>query len=508
MKENFFLKHRLLLFILFLFFIFYIVAQYMSGIGLFFDIPAMFLGMINNASDSASNFIVFNDARVRMGNNFLVAIPFNFWWYLFDNSDIYDAIRVFASSYLFVHAFALIVNYLVALRTKRYDIAAVAFAFYFLLSVPNYIWIVRELHITILFYFAILSYFLSKTKLNSMDLIPIFLIIAYLFESFEITVFLGLIFFVATRKYAKRPVKDENIWYKIAIGFSLGLTCFYIPVRMLLIMSKGDLSFSQGITEWSMAIFNTFKYIVNTNSLIICLSLFIVLVAIFYKNKLTVKVASIFFSFLLFSLFVIYKITGFYPNPHIDLLNYTWALLLIFPLILFFIITDYMDIDMAKFNKYFFENLVIIACVFGVINLSCQIYSAYNHAKYVSYLENLLDKSKETIVYIPKEDIKKHKFLKFETCYGSMHKALFLSDDYVVDRIIAPTKAYPDYSKYCMEFSPYTHYSKEQNKLYVQTAPVNIKTKYWDVSPLVGEIQKYLSKEMKNRKMKNLKLKN
>ncbi len=494
MQENFFLKHKFLLFILFFFFVFYFVAQYISGLGLFFDIPAMFLGMISSVGDFASDFIVFYDSRVRMGNNFLVAIPFNLWWYLFGNSDIYSAVRVFASSYLLVHVFALIVNYLVALRTKRYDIAVVAFAFYFLLSVPNYVWIVRELHIAFLFYFAILSYFLSKTKLNCFDLIPIFLIIAYLFESFETTVVLGAIFFIATKQYAKHSDKYENIWHKIAIGLSLGFTCFYIPIRMLLIMFKGDLSFSQGIIEWSTAIFLTFENIVNTNSLIICLSLFIVLVSIFYKNKLNRISMSVSFLFIIIGLFVIYQKTGFYPEPHVDLLNYTWALMFIFPLILFFIITDYKGIDIGKFNKHFYENLFIIACVFGVINLSCQIYFAYNHTKYISYLENLLDNSTEKIVNIPKEDIESYKFLKYETCFGSMHKALFLSDDYIVDRIISPTKDYPDYSTYCMEVPPHTYYNKEQNRIYLQTSPVNIKTKYWDVSPLVEEIEKYHTK--------------
>ena len=194
-KENVFLRHKLLLILFFLSFLVFLICHYKYALGLYFDMPAMLLGNMSQ-DDTFSKFIVFPDRNIRYFTNFLVAIPFNIAILFVKNSSAINILKVFSLSYFVVHFLGLLINYLIAIRTKRYDIATICFAFYTFFSIQNAIWACREVHIAILFYFALLSYFLSKTKLGLKDFIPVLVLIIYLFEAFEITAIFGLILFV------------------------------------------------------------------------------------------------------------------------------------------------------------------------------------------------------------------------------------------------------------------------------------------------------------------------
>lgn len=153
-------------------FVFYITLFYKSAFCLHFDIPAMFLGLLLRDPDAHfSTYNIFADVKIRLFTNFIVAIPFNITTLFYKFNNLLDYLRLYATSYPIIHFTALILNFIIAKRTKRYDIA-------------------------VLFYFMILSYFLSKEKLNKTDLIPVSLLLIYLFESFETSIFFGIILFV------------------------------------------------------------------------------------------------------------------------------------------------------------------------------------------------------------------------------------------------------------------------------------------------------------------------
>ena len=98
--------------------------------GLFFDIPAMFLGCISGLDDNKIQFLVFNQNRVRFFNDFLVAIPLNFWINFIRPDKILSLLKIYSVSYFIVQIFALAVNCFIARRTKRFDILIMCFAFY------------------------------------------------------------------------------------------------------------------------------------------------------------------------------------------------------------------------------------------------------------------------------------------------------------------------------------------------------------------------------------------
>lgn len=484
-NENVFLKHKLLIGLFFISFFTFVFFHCKYSLGLYFDIPAMMLGNISQ-DDSFSKFIIFPDQNIRYFTNFLVAIPFNISMVFLKNTSAINILKAFSLSYLTVHFFGLLINYLIALRTKRYDIAAICFAFYTFFSVQNLIWTCREVHIAIFFYFALLSYFLSKTKLGLKDLLPIMLIIIYLFESFEITMVFGLLIFIFSILYTNKTREEINRWHKVLIGMSGLLMFLYIPIKTLFMSLSGHMNLSEGTNEWLTAAKITIENLFTTNSLITIFALISFLYILFQKQNLGEKGTTIIVSAAICLIFLLWKITGFIPRPMTELQNYSFVFWFIFPAVLTILMIDY---NKKQINPVFISNLIVISCITGVIGLCWQINTCFEFNKYISYLKKLISEKQETIITIPKEDFENHSFLSFNTCFGTMHKSVFLSDEYVIKKLIVPSKEYPDYTQYCMTGKEHNFYDAENDFLYIQTSPLRIKNKYWDISEIKDHIE-------------------
>lgn len=482
--------YKILLSCFIIFFILFLAYYYKYAMGLFFDIPAMFLGIMSRFDDNSFGFLMFQPNRVRLFNDFLVAVPLNIWSAFIKPDKILSLLKIYSLSYFLVHIFALTVNYFIAGRTKRFDIAVVCFAFYAIFCIPNAIWAVREVHIAVLFYFALLSYFLSETKLSYKDIVPVLLLLIYMFESFETTIVYCLILFVFSLFYARKEKEDKNVWFKVLIGTGSLFIVLYIPIKMLYFYWRGVLSFSQGSSEWLTASKMSLESMLNSNLIIPLFAVIGIVFILFYKKNSFIKSLIFYFVYISLILFVLYKRTGFITDPCLEMQNYSVVFWFMFPVILIILLIDYFKVDINKINPFLYRNLFILACITGIINLCWQINSAYSFGKYTDYLKNLIKSSAETIVYIPKEDLDKYKYMRYNTCFGVMHKALLLSETHLVDKVIFPGDYYNDYSEFCFDDINNTYYDKNRNMLYLQTTPIHIKTKYWDVSPIVNEFEK------------------
>lgn len=488
--QDIFFKHKFLLLILFTTFIIFMFFYTKNLEGTFFDIPAMFLAFFSPIHNNANAFIVYDDTRTRFLNNLLVAIPFNILFIFLKNTSLANLIRIYSVSYFIVPFFLLICNYFAARRTKRYDIAVIAFVFYFLFSIPNAVWAVRELHMTILGYFLILSYFLSKEKLGLKDLIPIGLLIIYLFESFETVMIFGLLLFISATFYIKKQ-DDDNSWFKALIGVGGLIAVIYTPIRMLIIkFNTGLLDFGSGLSEWIEASKITLLRLFDGNLLIPLFALPLIVFLFFYKKDINFKSACIGILYLIFALFVIYNKTHFIPDTNIELLNYSFALWLLFPTIIALILLDYFKIDIDKLNPSFYSNLLVVTCIFGVINLLWQINTSFYFQKSNNYLKDLINKSEETIITIPKEDIEKYNYiLRTNTCFGQSQRSVILNDDADNTKIIFPADYYEDYSQYCFADEENNYYVKENNIIVIQTTVSPLITKYWNLTKVAEKFE-------------------
>ena len=489
--DDFFIKNKFWVACFLLVFFVFVFAYWKNSVGLFFDIPASFATVMFQFDDNHNKFLIINQNRTRSFDDLLIAIPFNLIFNYIKNSSIIYLLKFWSSSYFIIHLFALIVMYISARRTKRYDIATIGFLFYSLLCIPNAIWAIREIHIAIPFYFALLTYFLSHEEFKLFDIILVFLLSIYMFESFETSAILGLMFFVFSNLYILRGNNNEDLWNKSIIGFFGILYAIYIPLRTLYLgmISKADIS--TGLEQWIDASIITFNNLFSGNLIITWFACLCVIIVLFYKKQLSIRNVLFFiFPIVLFVIITLYYKTKFIPDPKLELHYYSVVLWFIYPIFLLIILLDYFKIDISKYNKFVFSNLIIVACVFGILNLSWQIHSFYEFGKYEAYLKNLIAKSKNVVVNIPQSDLKKYTFLNNNMCFGTIIRGIFLTKKGQKAKIIFPSKYFCDYSIHCFDDYKHTYYDESKNILYLQTAAFKIKTKYWDLSNIVAAFKK------------------
>ena len=176
---------------------------------------------------------------------------------------------------------------------------------------------------------------------------------------------------------------------------------------------------------------------------------------------------------------------------HFELLNYSFALWLLFPTIIALILLDYFKIDIDKLNPSFYSNLLIVTCIFGVINLLWQINTTFYFQKSNNYLKDLINNSKETIITIPKEDIEKYNsILRINTCYGQSSRSIILNDNADNTKIIFPADYYNDYSQFCFADNENNFYVKDINVILIQTTSFPLITKYFNLTKVAEEFEK------------------
>ena len=121
--------------ILAIFYIIFLVTHYTNNLSLFFDIPSMFLTSFWLYEESNSSYMFFYaHDNIRLFSNMLLVLPFNLFGITLAKDSILALSNLFSLSYLIMHFVALVINFLVAKRTKRYDIAVIAFAFYLIFN--------------------------------------------------------------------------------------------------------------------------------------------------------------------------------------------------------------------------------------------------------------------------------------------------------------------------------------------------------------------------------------
>ncbi len=470
-------------------FVFYIVLFYKSAFCLHFDIPAMFLGLLLRDPDAHfTTYNIFADIKIRLFTNFIVAIPFNITTLFYKFNNLLDYLRLFATSYLIVQFTGLILNFVIAKRTKRYDIAVWAFFLYTFFTLPAMIWPVRELHIAVLFYFMILSYFLSREKLNKIDLIPVSLLLIYLFESFETSIFFGIILFVFAYLMTTKKENTTNSWIKTLIGTGGLLSSIYVVLKLIYLQFMQNIS-AAGLGTWINGSLCAFQNLLNGNFIITISFLILAVACIFYKKSLTWKSSVFFIPFISFLGYILYNKTGFFPDPNFELNYYSPLLWVLYPVVFLICYLDYKDIDINKFNKNFLGNLFLLSCICGILNLCWQINTCHNYEKYFLYLKNLVRNSKETITHIPPEDFKYFNFLRFNTCYGIIHKSLFLSDTKEIKTLMFPPEDTSDY--WCCAGDEYNYYDKEIDAIFMHGTRVKLISDYYDLTPIKEYYEKH-----------------
>ena len=142
--------------LLILTFITYIVTYWTNSVSLFFDIPSVFALLMDEPANKTKSYFFVSTLDVRLFSNILVSIPYNILYQFFKGGLLINLINSYTFSFLIIHFFALVLNFVLARKTKRYDIAIASWFVYFILSMPNMMWAIRECHMVVIFYFILL----------------------------------------------------------------------------------------------------------------------------------------------------------------------------------------------------------------------------------------------------------------------------------------------------------------------------------------------------------------
>ncbi len=490
------IEHIILSITFFICFITFIYLHIKFNEGLFFDQPATFTSVVGTTDENLNGFKVVFDERVRFFTNFLVAVIFNIFFVVYRtvsaNFSFLTTVSLFTASYYVVHICAILLNFLIAYRTKRYDIAVIGFLFYCLFSMPNMLWAIREIHISILLYFALLSYFLSRTKLTKIDVIPITLLLIYMFESVEQTLIFALLLNIFTCLYTVYK-KDENLMFKNYIGTVCFIVLLYIPIKLLLCYSH---LVSGGIEEYIYSAKWFFISMPRNITLLLLFSIPVIIVCCLYKNRFGIKsFICLFIYYILSSLYIINK-THLIHDSTDECSFFIGSIIFIFPIIFLILITDFFDISIDKNNKAIISNLFTIACIIGIFQLAWQIHGCFVFGQYVDYLKNLIKTTDEKIIQIPQEDYDNNNFLRLYSGFGIIHQSALLNPDKTVDKIIVPSPCRKEDTRWHEENN--TKYLEDREMSVLHTALYKDKhKKYIDVS----EITKYVEEEEKQNKL-------
>lgn len=479
MFKDFFLEHKKLLYTFIVSALILICISTFVHRSLFFDAPAMFMQFVNQENDYASYFMM-HEQRTRLFSNFLLALPYNLIMpFIPDN--LLTKMDLFCFSYQIALFGALIVNYFIAKRTKRYDIAALALVFYTFFYLPNSIWYVKELHFAIMMQFILLQYFLTKSEtLNITDYFLIAASALFCFESYENQIIFAITLSALSLFYVRKNIVNKKI--KLIIGLASIFIILYSIFKLFYAFETGsaNISFTDAFIEYKNAILITFKSLFTSCLIYSSAGIIICFATIFLKRKYNTIDYIIILLLFIISTIILGKNTGFIPNTGSELQYYMFAFLAFISVTAMLIIADIFGFDIK--NQYYYGNVIVTACIVGFFHILWQTNSCIYSYEYVNDFRKKLQSDKIVETWND-EDRNKRSFV-YDTCFGTELRSLILSPNRKIETILMESR------EYCSDIE--ISLDKEKDILYIHKIPIVLENKYWDLKNAALEIEEYL----------------
>lgn len=466
MLRDYFKEHKLFVLLFVLFSVILIGINACTHRSLMFYIPSTFIQILEQ-QDNYVPFFSYSNLAIKKFSDFLIVLPYNILVPFIPDIPL-NKIDLFAFSAHFSLLCALLLNYFIAKRTKRYDIVACAFAFYALFYIINSVSHIEEIHMTIMLQFILLQYFLTREKLSVYDYLIVGTTSVLCMASHETQFFFGIMLFVFTFLYAKK--NPQNLKLKYFIGFS-GLL---MAILCMILLYPYYINFLNYINE-----FNGIKGDIFVSSIFFsALGIFlIILTAILGRGYRSGEWKKIIFILLQVAIFLWMK-THFEPYGS-ESTCYTFSLIFSIPIMFLLLLSDLFNF--TEKHNYFFSNIVLISCVIGFIQIVIQINSCWLYSKYVNTFKYRINNATES--FIPwKEDGIANSYAKDDYCIDSEIRSLYLTDKMKIHTLMVNNK-----KTNC----PVTDMSVTADSIIINGTYIPIKNSYWDFSDIIPEIQKY-----------------
>lgn len=385
---------------------------------------------------------------------------------------------------------ALIFNCMLSKRTKRFDIAIIGLGIYFLAVASSALYSVVELRLATVFYLILFNYLAGKINYTKFDIGAILFLILMLFNSHELVIIIGPIFFLISFYYAKNEENKFNKNVKRFIGYSSLSASLYLVYWFYTKPVTGEAF--RYLQEAQISLLN----IKESFGILTFISLFLISLCIFYKkyfSKYIIMGLTCLYSGIL--IWVYLNLTT-YLNSNLFFAIRTWpCFVLPVALILVFII-DYFRL---KVGNIFYTNILTIICFTGILYSIWQINHSYYFYKDYKYFQNKMDTISKVMVtpdevsdiYSRLERRRYHFMNTFTT------ESILFSDKFKINHIVVPEKVSSGYSeKYqCYVYlKDYKFYVDKSGILHLPYINIDVKNDFWDLTDITKELEKNKNK--------------
>lgn len=463
--------------------------------GLLYDGSIYFLNMLNRF---AAGDWMYSISDIRSRGNIIVLwqIPVNIAYHIFGISSKYWLSVIFSFPLFAFPAIVTYLNYPLSKRSKRYDIAIMAFAIFIFFSIPTGFYSVVEVLLAAPMFFLLYHYSASDIDYNVFDICAIIFLLIISYNSSEIVVYSSIFLLFSALYHSRKEIKLKN---KI-IKYFIALNALLMPFSYFYFYSKFpvDFLFKERIL---FEIGEIIEFLTMKTTLSDYIFLFILILIIIYFNKSyfstkTKYIITGIFSFVFLILFREYPISyQFFPRRII--------FFLVFPIFMFIpILIDVFSnkICSKKLNVILYNTFFVILIV-GIINTMYQIENSYLFHKTISEYKHFIN-SEKVMFISPTDNNQKFYDNKF-------HNLCFNCDTYTIDSIIFN----PNYKIKSIvmnnnksEDCPKVFYFKENTLNLPFCTTIDVKNKYWDISLLKQKIE--ADKELANRVQYNENMRN
>ncbi len=387
-------KQFMFLFIIFIIISFvHILYATLSMRGMYEDGGFYMIEMLNNISNNIFRFS-YDNGHPRFFISILHQLPVFVSGIILGIKNKYVLMGIYSFSQFFIPFLALLWNFKLTQRTKRYDILFWSIFCYGAILMPFMIFSVVEILIGGMFHFILWNYLVSEIDYKKRDIVAIIFLLIIMFTTYEYVVALGFIFFLAHFNYVinEKSIKNQCVKTLIGLG-ALGASIFNIWYMLHVPGEGGE------IMRFLKEAHDYMPYILNLNSLFSVLTILIIFLLFFKKTKFSnLSLGLIFFVFIFAMVYLLKHPTqSVYPmwEQHFRTIP-CWF----FPLL--FIGLYIKDFISDKFHTIKYINFICVALICCIFQNCWQLVDTYYWNKNIEYMKQELDKT-DALLYIPSE---------------------------------------------------------------------------------------------------------
>lgn len=444
--------------------------------GVYADGAVCVLSILNSLAKGEYGFYSDIGHHPRAFISLINQFPINFAYNILGIDDKQLLMMIFSLPLFIFPLIALVLNYLISRRTKRFDVAILGLGLYFLTIAPSALYSIVEMRLAAIFYIILLNYLVGKINYTKFDIGMILFLVLMLFNTHEIVIIIGPILFLMSFYYARNEENKLNKKVKYFIGYSSLIAALYMLYWFLTKPILGETN--RFLYEAVLSL----KGIQESFGIITFVSLYLILLCIFYKEY--------------FSKTIIFGLTCLYISifawffSNLDMYINTWFFSFrtwpCFALPIIFLWVFAIDYFKIKLGNIFYTNMLTIICFTGILYALWQINHSYLFYKDYRYFQTKLDTISENIV-APDEitDVYSHSQLRRYHDEGmSSAESILFSDTKTITPLILTEKDVSfDNSK------DYKFYIGKSGRLHLPYVTIDVKNKFWDLTSAVSEIK-------------------